>query len=40
MRRNRPFVHGREYLGHSLYWLHFNTNKRSITLDITSAEGE
>ena len=37
MRRNGPFVHG--HPEHSLSWLHFNTNKRSITLDITCADG-
>ena len=39
MRRIGPFVHDRPHPERSLYWLQFNTNKRSITLDITSREG-
>ena len=39
MRRNGPFANGQVDTEQSLYWLHFNTNKRSITLDITSAGG-
>ena len=39
MRRIGPFVHDQPHPERSLYWLHFNTNKRSITLDITSSEG-
>ncbi len=39
MRRNGPFAGGQAYPEQSLYWLHFNTNKRGITLDITSADG-
>ena len=39
MRRSGPFVHGHESQGQSLYWLHFNTNKRSITLDIKCPDG-
>ena len=34
-----PFVGGQPGVGRSLYWLHFNTNKRSVTLDIRSSEG-
>ena len=37
MRQNGPFVH--DNLERSLDWLHFNTNKRSITLDITCGDG-
>ena len=39
MRRIGPFVHDQPHPERSLYWLHFNTNKRSITLDIASPEG-
>ena len=39
MRRVGPFVHDKPHLERSLYWFHFNTNKRSITLDISSPEG-
>ena len=39
MRRVGPFLHDRVTLDRSLYWLHFNTNKRSITLDIATADG-
>ena len=39
MRRIGPFVYDQPDPERSLYWLHFNTNKRSITLDITTAEG-
>ena len=39
MRRIGPFVHDRPHPERSLYWLHFNTNKRSITLDVGSTEG-
>ena len=39
MRRIRPFLHGKPGLQSSLHWLHFNTNKRSITLDIANDEG-
>ena len=34
-----PFVDGQPGPGRSLHWLHFNTNKRSVTLDIRSSEG-
>ena len=40
MRRIGPFIGQQQ--GHeerSLHWLHFNTNKRSITLDINTADG-
>ena len=39
MRQDGPFVSDQESPESSLDWLHFNTNKRSITLDITSADG-
>ena len=39
MRRIGPFVHDDPHPDRSLHWLHFNTNKRSITLDITTPEG-
>ena len=39
MRRVRPFVNDEPGPERSIYWLHFNTNKRSITLDITSDKG-
>ena len=39
MRRVGPFVHDRPDLERSLHWLHFNTNKRGITLDVTSGDG-
>ena len=39
MRQLGPFVHGKPGLQSSLHWLHFNTNKRSITLDIAGDEG-
>ena len=39
MRDIGPFIDGQPGPDRSLYWLHFNTNKRSITLDITSDEG-
>ena len=39
MREIGPFIGGRPGPSRSLYWLHFNTNKRSITLDINTAEG-
>jgi len=34
-----PFYHGRRDPNKSLYFWHYNTNKRSVTLDITSARG-
>ncbi len=39
MRDIGPFIDGQSGPGRSLYWLHFNTNKRSVTLDIHSSEG-
>ena len=39
MRRIGPFVHDDPHPERSLYWLHFNTNKRGITLDLTASEG-
>ncbi len=39
MRNIGPFVHEQPNPDGSLYWLHFNTNKRSITLDIESSQG-
>ena len=39
MRLIGPFVHDKPHPERSLYWLHFNTNKRSITLDIATADG-
>ena len=39
MRRIGPFVSGAEPLENSLYWRHYNTNKRSITLNIETSQG-
>ena len=40
MRRIGPFLsHQLNNSESSLHWLHFNTNKRSITLDIATADG-
>ena len=39
MRDIGPFIDGQPGPSRSLYWLHFNTNKRSVTLDIESPEG-
>ena len=39
MREIGPFIDGKPGPGRSLYWLHFNTNKRSVTLDISTPEG-
>ena len=39
MRGIGPFLAHRPHLEQSLHWLHFNTNKRSITLDIATADG-
>ena len=39
MRKIGPFIDGKPGADRSLYWLHFNTNKRSVTLDISTAEG-
>jgi len=35
-----PFYHGEAEPEKSLYWFHFNTNKKSITLNIESREGK
>ena len=35
-----PFYHGEENPEKSLYWFQFNTNKKSITLNIESPEGK
>ena len=34
-----PFLHNKPDPEKSLFWLAFNTNKRSITLDLTTGEG-
>ncbi len=39
VRRLPPFFHDEEGDDASLYWLNLNTNKRSVTLDIESADG-
>ena len=39
MRRIGPFLHRGSFPVDSLHWMHFNTNKRSITLDIATADG-
>ena len=39
MRQIGPFLNADSSSGHSLYWLHFNTNKRSITLDVAEPKG-
>ena len=39
MRRIGPFVDDAEPLENSIYWRHYNTNKRSITLDIEADAG-
>ena len=39
MRHIGPFAHDQPGPDSSLYWLHFATNRRSITLDVTSADG-
>ena len=39
MREIGPFIDGQPGPGRSLYWLHFNTNKRSVTVDIGTTEG-
>lgn len=39
MRRIGPFINYQTHLEQSLHWLHFNTNKRGITLDIATPEG-
>ena len=39
MRDIGPFIGGEPGPDRSLYWLHFNTNKRSVTLDLRSNAG-
>ena len=39
MRHIGPFIGDQPGPGRSLYWEHFNTNKRSVTLDVRSTEG-
>ena len=39
MRSIGPFAHDRPGPERSLHWLHFNTSKRSITLDLAGEEG-
>ena len=38
-RSNYSSIYGASNSESSLHWLHFNTNKRSITLDIATADG-
>jgi benzylsuccinate CoA-transferase BbsE subunit len=40
MRRMGPFYHDEHHPEKSLYWFYFNTNKRSITLNIESHDGK
>ncbi len=37
-RRMAPFAHGEAGPDNSLFFIHFNTNKRGVTLDLDSAE--
>ena len=39
MRNTGPFVDDRPGPERSLHWLHFNTNKQSVTLDLASPGG-
>ncbi len=39
MRHTGPFIEGADSPESSIHWRHYNTNKRSITLDITSDAG-
>jgi crotonobetainyl-CoA:carnitine CoA-transferase CaiB-like acyl-CoA transferase len=39
MRDNGPFYHDIPHRERSLYWWHFNTNKKSITLNIETTDG-
>lgn len=40
LRRLGPFLHDDPHPEKSLYWLTYNTGKRSVTLDITTADGQ
>ena len=40
MRKNGPFVKDEPDPEKSLYWFHFNTSKRGITMDIETADGQ
>jgi crotonobetainyl-CoA:carnitine CoA-transferase CaiB-like acyl-CoA transferase len=35
-----PYIHNKPNPENSLYWLAYNTDKKSVTLDITSSEGK
>ncbi|MBI3953473.1 MAG: CoA transferase [Chloroflexi bacterium] len=39
LRNLPPFYHDQPHPERSLYWFHFNTNKRGITLDLERADG-
>jgi benzylsuccinate CoA-transferase BbsE subunit len=39
MRHIGPFARNDPRPENSLYWLHFNTNKRGVTLDVTTPDG-
>ena len=39
MRLREPFFHDEPHPEKSLYWLHFNTSKRSVTLNLETADG-
>jgi crotonobetainyl-CoA:carnitine CoA-transferase CaiB-like acyl-CoA transferase len=39
MRDNGPFYHDIPHRERSLYWWHFNTNKKSITLNLDTSDG-
>ena len=40
MRDNGPFYHDIPHRERSLYWWHFNTNKKSITLNLEAIDGQ
>lgn len=40
MRRRGPFYHDSSGPERSLFWLHFNVNKRSVTIDLESPAGQ
>ncbi len=40
MRQIGPFYHDEPHPEKSLYWFYFNTNKKSITLNLESAKGQ